>query len=319
MSWIGWQIDYLLLLQSFRDLSGHIFDNFFLTVTRFGEIAIPAMFMSFVYWCWNKKAGIYIIWSYMFGFITNMFLKTTACIYRPWILDSRVVPLEQAFPAATGYSFPSGHTAGAMTTWGSTAVIFWKNKYIRYVCMGLILLIMFSRNYLGVHTPQDVIVSFLVCLFILFIVKKILKWESEGKNRDLVLIGIITLINILLLLYVNLKNYPMDYINGQLLFNPCPVKTDSFARIGTAMGIFYGWLLEKRFINFNPKMGNYLHKIIRGIIGFAVVYLISSFGETVFVNYIGEKAGLFVDYFVIGLFITFIYPYAIKLSCGNNK
>ena len=111
----------------------------------------------------------------------------------------------------------------------------------------------------------------------------------------------------------------MDYVNGQLLFNPCPVKTDSFARIGTAMGIFYGWLLEKRFINFDPKMGNYLHKIIRGIVGFVVVYLFSTLGETVFVNYIGEKAGLFVDYFVIGLFITFIYPYAIKLSCGNNK
>lgn len=183
MSWIDWQIDYLLVLQNFRDLSGHIFDNFFLTITTFGEVLIPMIFMTCMYWCLNKKAGIYTIWCYALGFMTNIFLKTTACVYRPYILDSRILPVEQAVPTATGYSFPSGHTAGAVTTWGSTALFFWGNKYIRYVCITLILLVMFSRNYLGVHTPQDVIVSFGVCICLLIIVKKIFEWESKKRKQ----------------------------------------------------------------------------------------------------------------------------------------
>ena len=111
MSWLGWQIDYLLFLQNFRDLSHHIFDNFFLTITLFGQIFIPMSIICLIYWCINKKTGFYVLSTYLYGFLVNIFLKTTACIYRPWLLDSRVKPLTQAIAGATGYSFPSGHTS----------------------------------------------------------------------------------------------------------------------------------------------------------------------------------------------------------------
>lgn len=312
MDWLGWQIDYLIFLQNFREVSGHVFDNFFLGITMFGEIFIPILFMTFIYWCVNKNAGIYILWSYTFGFITNLFLKTTACIYRPWILDSRIQPIPQAIPAATGYSFPSGHTAGAVTTWGGTAVAFWQHKYIRYLCLGLILLVMFSRNYAGVHTPQDVIVSLFVSIFILFCVKKILEWEKQGENRDLFIIALIGIINILLLLYVNLKSYPCDCFGGKLLFDPTPVKIESFARIGTALGIFCGWLLEKRFVNFNPSTGSVWKKLVRFIVGIAVLSLINFFGKDLCIYVLGNRTGIFVNSVILGLFITFIYPYFIK-------
>ena len=31
---------------------------------------------------------------------------------------------------ADGYSFPSGHTTGAMSVWGGTAFWFWKNRCV---------------------------------------------------------------------------------------------------------------------------------------------------------------------------------------------
>lgn len=73
MSWLGWQIDYLLLLQNFRDFSGHILDKFFLTITMFGEIAIPVLFICCLYWCINKKIGMYVLWCYTLVFLQIYF------------------------------------------------------------------------------------------------------------------------------------------------------------------------------------------------------------------------------------------------------
>ncbi|MCD8378353.1 MAG: hypothetical protein LUB59_06160, partial [Candidatus Gastranaerophilales bacterium] len=64
MNWLGWQIDYLLLLQNFRELTGHIFDSFFLVITMFGEVYIPLVTIAFLYWCLNKKIGVYMLWCY---------------------------------------------------------------------------------------------------------------------------------------------------------------------------------------------------------------------------------------------------------------
>lgn len=308
MNWLGWQIDYLLLLQNFREISGHIFDNFFLGITRFGEVIIPVLFICCIYWCIHKKSGIYLLWSYTFGFLINILLKTTACIYRPWILDSRVQPLAAAVPAATGYSFPSGHTAGAVTTWGGTAVTFWKNKYIRYSCITLILLVMISRNYVGVHTPQDVIVSFIVGIGILFGVNKLLNWLNKNENKDIFFVLLITLISALSLLYVYFKSYPLDYLNGNLLFDPTPVKIETFARIGGLLGIFYGWLLEKRFLNFDSSVGNIFQKTVRMLLGGIILAVLFIYGKGFFTNIIGLRSGLFVQQFIMGLFITYIYP-----------
>ena len=82
-NWINWQLDYLYLLQNLREVTNHIFDKFSLHVTWFGEVYIPVLFFCAIYWCVNKKGGLFIMFNYMFGFIANTFLKTTACIYRP--------------------------------------------------------------------------------------------------------------------------------------------------------------------------------------------------------------------------------------------
>lgn len=312
MNWLSWQIDYLILLQNFRELSCHIFDQFFLAITMFGEVYIPLMFICALYWCVNKKYGVYIFWSYLFGFISNTFLKTTACIYRPWILDSRVTPLEDAVPAATGYSFPSGHTASCVTIWGGASIIFWNNKIVRYLCFTLIMLVMFSRNYLGVHTPQDVLVSLFIGIVIILFNKKLLDWEQKQKNRDLIIISAITLLNFFLMIYVLFKNYPMDCLNGELLYDTTGMKAEIFSRTGFVFGAFYGWFLEKRFVKFSAEKGSVPAKIIRFIIGTAVLILLNSTGKTYLTSILGEKTGLFIIYAVSSLFITFIYPFIIK-------
>lgn len=314
MSWLGWQIDYLLFLQNFRDLSHHIFDNFFLTITLFGQIFIPMSIICLIYWCINKKTGFYILSTYLYGFLVNIFLKTTACIYRPWLLDSRVKPLAQAIAGATGYSFPSGHTSEVVTGFGSIAKSFWENKVLRYLCFIIIFFVMLSRNYLGVHTPQDVIVSFLIGVCLIFANEKLLKWVDDGKNRDFILISVVTISCILLTLYVTYKSYPIHYLNGKVLYDPSFIKTDIFIKTGFILGAFYGWCIEKRFVNFSAEIGSIANKIVRFIVGIVIFYTLFNLANNIFVLYLGEKLGYFIGYFSAGLFMTLIYPFFVKLT-----
>ncbi len=319
MNWLSWQIDYLLFLQNFREISNHVFDSFFLMITTFGEVYIPLIFICSLYWCVNKKYGIYLFWSYLFGFISNTFLKTTACIYRPWILDSRIKPLADAIPAATGYSFPSGHTASCTTTWGGAAILFWKNKYIRYMFLSIIILVMISRNYLGVHTPQDVLVSFIISITIILFNKKLLEWEEKESNRDLIILGIITLINFMLIIYVQFKNYPMECLNGKLLYDTTGMKSEIFSRTGFVFGAFYGWFLEKRLVNFRAQSGTIFEKILRAVFGIIILIFINNTVKTCLINSLGDRTGLFITYTISSLFITFIYPFVIKVTKPINK
>lgn len=63
----------------------------------------------------------------------NGAVKLSVCAYRPWIRDSRIVPAGDSKVAATGYSFPSGHTMCATAMYGTTAV--WQRKKRKWLAI----------------------------------------------------------------------------------------------------------------------------------------------------------------------------------------
>lgn len=70
----------------------------------------PFAIFCIVYWAVNKKTGTWILLNFAGANLLNGFLKLTACVYRPWIKDARIIPAGDAITTATGYSFPSGHS-----------------------------------------------------------------------------------------------------------------------------------------------------------------------------------------------------------------
>lgn len=301
------QIEYLLLLQNFREITGGVLDNFFMFITSCGEITIPALLTAGIYWCINSRNGRYIFFSWCVGTIACQFLKTMACIYRPWVLDSRVHPIESAIKMAGGYSFPSGHTQTATSIYGGIAKSF-NNKFLRMFLIVLILLIAFSRNYIGVHTPQDVIVALVLGVAVLFFTDKMMNWVDEGKNRDLaVLLGVI-FSAAALLIYQEFKVYPMDYVDGNLLVDPQKMCLSSFPKIGLYFGIFSGWVVERRFIKFDAKIGTIKEKIVRFIVGAIILGFISS--QTTHLIGGGENVRFVATLisFSSGFFTLAIYP-----------
>ena len=103
-----------------------------------------------------------------------------------------------------------------------------------------IVLTMFSRNYLGVHTPQDVCVGLGVSVLSLFFTAKLFRYldaHPEKENR-LLFAGFVFCC--LALVYITLKPYPMDYTaGGKLLVDPQKMMNDGYGDTGKMMGFNY--------------------------------------------------------------------------------
>ena len=156
-------MEFLRLLESIRIPALNVF---FSGITYCGD-EIAFMVTAFaLFWCVNKRTGYYAFLVGLFGTVGNQWLKIACRIPRPWVLDPNFTIVESARAAATGYSFPSGHTQNAVGTFGAMALRT-ERKWVRGVCIALIVLVPFSRMYLGVHTPLDVGVAFLMAAALL--------------------------------------------------------------------------------------------------------------------------------------------------------
>ena len=161
-------ITYLLFLQKIRLALGSVWDVFVLEVSRLGEGLLTFVLLAGIYWCIDKRCGQLMGWNVSLGCLTNQWMKRAFHVDRPWIRDERILPVEASLEEAGGYSFPSGHTSRATANWGALGYSWWKYakektiKILSGIAWGVVFFVMFSRNYLGVHTPQDVLAAFVM-------------------------------------------------------------------------------------------------------------------------------------------------------------
>ena len=307
--WIRPQMDFLVFLQNIRMNSSIIFDKLFLLITIFGEIWLPTLICAIIYWCVDFRAGIYLLSLEGFNRFFAHFFKMIACVYRPWVLDSRIHPSELAVPFAKGYSFPSGHSAMSSAVFGGIAYLLRKNKLICISLICLVLLIGFSRLWLGVHSPQDVICGLLTGFILVFAINPIIKWAEKDSKRYMILLAIINILVLAALVYTYFfATYRMDYVNGTLLVNPQKLRYVTVVEFGYALGLINGCYLCARFCPFNPKDVSVKQRVIRGIIGaIGVVILLKFIFGYILMNIIRVRYALSVT-FLLGIIITLIYP-----------
>ena len=303
-------IEYLLLLQRFREATGGVFNSFMSYITTYGEELLTMMIVAAVYWCFEKRAGLYTLFTWGTGRLVNGFLKITACVYRPWIRDARVTPVDGAKTKATGYSFPSGHTTNATAVFGGFAMDKRVGKVLRGLLILMIALVGFSRNYLGVHTPQDVVVGCATTVALLFLCRWVLDKVDQKPSLDTVVLGVGLLLNILLMIYAAVKSYPMDYDEaGKLLVDPAKMAIDTYKGCGFSMAVLLSWYIDRRWLKYEIS-GTPLQRAayyLAGILGyFALVYIIAPMLPSGF-------AGAVLDRFIRLVYIMLGVPFCIQL------
>ena len=116
-----------------EDLRFPVLNDIMLLITTLGEETAFLVAAMIVFWCVDKRKGYYMMAVGFLGTLLNQFLKLTFQEPRPWVKDPNFTILEQAREAAAGFSFPSGHSASAVGTFGSIAS-FAQRRWIKYIC-----------------------------------------------------------------------------------------------------------------------------------------------------------------------------------------
>ena len=132
------------LLRWLESLRTPLGDAFFSAVTLLGEETFFTVFGLIIYWCFSKRWGVRFLVGGLMGSVLNQILKAIFIVPRPWVLDPSFTIVESAREAATGYSFPSGHTQSGVTVFGMLAA--WsKKRVVVMLCIVMALLVGLSR------------------------------------------------------------------------------------------------------------------------------------------------------------------------------
>ena len=233
-------MEFLYLLENIR-MPG--LNEFMLAVTNFGEETAFLMIGLIFFWCVDKRKGYYIMSVGFLGTMVNQILKLTFRVPRPWVRDPKFTILEQARDAANGYSFPSGHTQTAVGTFGAVAS-FTKEKWLRNGCIVLAALVAFSRMYMGVHTPADVLVSAALALLFVWILKKPV---LNGGDREMKVTFIILIaLSLGFLAYVHLWDFPADMD----VHNMQSGMKNAYTMLGCTVGMAIVYVADKKWMRF---------------------------------------------------------------------
>ena len=286
-----------------------VLDGFFSGLTYFGsELAFMAAALL-MFWCIDKRQGYYVFLVGAFGTICNQFLKLAFRIPRPWVLDPEFQIVEAARADATGYSFPSGHTQNIV---GTTASLFAcrKEKWVRIVCAVLMVLVPFSRMYLGVHTPLDVGVAAVIAVALVFALYPLMERSDSRHGVMGAVLAVMLALAVGYLLFVSLYPFPADVDAANLASGV----ENAWKLLGATVGMLVGWWLDVRFIPFDTRAVWYV-QLIKLVGGLALLLGIRAVLKAPLAAALGAGAGGAVRYGVMVLFAAAVWPMVFAPLC----
>lgn len=243
----------------------------------------------FVLWCLNKAWGVGLLLMLLGSQSVNVVLKELFRSPRPFVVHGRILQLDDP----GGWSLPSGHAQNSTVIWMYLAskvqrLWFWIAAIV------LVLGIILSRMYLGVHYPGDVLAGAAVGLAFLglaaFVAPRIAAWGAQLRPGwwlgIFVLLGVVACI---------LQPYP-----------------DFVAAVATLVFGIIGVILERSYVCFDVA-GPWKQRGLRYVIGLIVLVLLWRGLKSVFGLFADEGTPLFlvlrgIRYSMLGLWVSWGAP-----------
>ena len=178
------QFEASILLWIQENLRG-LMDGFWVFVTHLGDggylwIALGIVLLFFKK---TRPIGFTVLISLLINFIiTNITLKDLIARPRPFVVNDAIVTLIRE---PKSFSFPSGHTSASFAA--MLALSYWVPKKVGIPAIILASMIAFSRMYIGVHYPTDILggilVGFMSSIWAYYLVRRLGNMIKERKTN----------------------------------------------------------------------------------------------------------------------------------------
>ena len=250
----------------------------------FGNEEFFMLVLPLIYWSIDSALGLRV------GFIlltSNLFNNVGKLIFagpRPYWVSSHVRAL---WLTETSFGIPSGHAQIAASVWGMVAAYI-KRTWVWVVSITVIFLIGFSRLYLGVHFPHDVIFGWLLGVLTFWIFMRfwdpVSAWVGKKTLGQQILIAFVASLIFIVVGFGSSTlrsgyQVPETWIANALLAGaelPDPVNPNSsFTSAGTFFGLAAGaaWIMSMGGYQASGPVGKRAIRYVIGLIGVLILYM----------------------------------------------
>ena len=297
------------LLYWFESVRTPVLDTIMSLITRLGEESLFLLIGLFVFWCVDKRKGYYLLAVGLTGTVISQWLKVACAVPRPWVQDPNFTIVESARAAATGYSFPSGHTQSAVGYLGGIAR-FTDRWWLRVVCIVLALLVAVSRMYLGVHTPADVGVGLLIALVLVLAVYPLVESTLWFPNRMYAIIGAMLVLSGAFTAYMELTAPPVGSMEVlmEAYENWVEAHKNAYTLLGAVSGVLVAYAFDSKFLQF-PTRAPWWGQLVKLVVGIGLTLAVKELLKAPLLALCGgHDAAHALRYFLVVLVAGCLWP-----------
>ncbi len=241
-----WGLQVIVFVQQVHE---PLLDRIFRAISFLGEEQFYLLFLTALMWAVNFRAGAGLAIAFLLSVYINSVTKDALDLPRPFELDPSV-----GLDRASGGGLPSGHAQNGLVVWGGLAA--WAGRtWLWAVAVAIVLLLGFSRIYLGVHFPTDVLGGYLIGAVILLLY---LRWQDALPRTFAALPMSVQMLLAVLVPIVLAAAWPTG---------------DTVSAMGTLAGLSVGLVLTHRYVTFDTG-GSWWQRAVRFLVGAAGLILI---------------------------------------------
>jgi len=275
-----WEIE---LIRNIQRLANPILDWSMIILTHGLSPILTIGLMLIFYWIGHKRLSFKLVVITATSAVINQALKMLFAYPRPFKEGAISIG-----DPTSGYAFPSGHAQISATTATFLIVEYNnKNKYLKWFLIISVLIVAFSRMYLGQHYLSDVLVGIMLGVVIAFFVNRLIELLKEKEHYLGLLIACLTIAAVICILILDIK------IEGL---------TTLISAAGLITGFLSGYFLDKTIIK-PPKSPQKYKYLLRLVIGFLILGIIYFVGYFIPVN---NLLFTYIHFIVLGFSTTFI-------------
>lgn len=225
-------------------------------ITYLGSNYFYLAALALFYWCVDVAGTMRLFVLLLSSVYLHEALKVITAVERPIEVLRSLLPASQQprfTETAEGFSFPSGHTQDAIVFWGYLAIAF-RKRWLTVLVPLVVLLMAFSRLYLGLHWLLDILGGMALGLLILWfgyvILRLLAGMPVQARFPATLVLGLLPPAFYLL--------FPTHYVAVSM---------------GALCGAVLGHIIERRYIRFRVRLPLW-QQVLKVAIGLAGALLI---------------------------------------------